>query len=154
MRLLPPLSRSSTPFVLHFRVVTCMGELCLDFTVQIQDNIWKFEKNLVQKSRCGSVPPPPVEFHRKANLRRLGCCRRRRSSTFNAARLWLPCTTFSSCNLHGFHEIFSRQLTQNIQILTKHQQKSAIVRRRSSIERPRRLSCCCRRCARVLPLMQ
>ena len=94
------------------------------------------------------MPPLPVE-----RPRRLGCCRRRRSSTFkNAARLGLPCTTSLSCNLHGFQEIFSRQLTQNIQILTKHQQKSAIVRRRrrcrSSIERPRRLGCCCRRRAR------
>ena len=91
------------------------------------------------------MPPLPVE-----RPRRLGCCRRRRSSTFkNAARLGLACTTSLSCNLHGFQEIFSRQLTQNIQILTKHQQKSTIVRRRrSSIERPRRLDCCCRRRAR------
>ena len=64
----PLMQQGSGSSVLHFRVVTCMGEPCL---VQIQDNIWEFEKNLVQKFHCGSMRPPLVDFHRKAKEAKL-----------------------------------------------------------------------------------
>ena len=79
--------------------------LCLGFAVQIQDSIWKFEENLVQKSHCGSVPSPPVEFHRKAREARLPPAGAAAVSLMQqSSRVH---TTFSSCNLHGFQESFS-----------------------------------------------